>query len=209
MPVAHGGASVMSATTKPKTRPDPQAYEQLKQLVARAQQGDAADLRALRAALNEQHPEVWTRHGDLAQHAQESWLELLAPDDLLLRESVRLKLEALRAELSPTEVSPLERHLLERVVACWLHVHYADALYAQLTGDEAPPAQRGEAERRQSSAQQRYLSAIKALATVRKLLRPAPSVFDLARRPVAETSTAPVQRGNLAADPRGGVPVTN
>src|SRR5262249_10839134 len=120
-----------------------------------------------------------------------------------------LKMASLRAELAPAESNPLERHLLERVVACWLHVHYADALYAQLDGDEAPLAERVEAERRQSSAQQRYLSAIKTLATVRKLLRPAPSVFELARRSVAETPTAPVQRGNLASDPLGGVPITN
>ena len=76
-------------------------------------------------------------------------------------------------------------------------------------GRGATLAEQGEAERRQSSAQPRYLSAIKTLATVGKLLRPAPTAFELARRSVAETPAALVQRGNLAANPLGGVPVVN
>jgi hypothetical protein len=48
------------------------------------------------------------------------------------------------------------------------------------------PAQDGVAQRRQSAAQQRYVQAIRALATIPKLLRPALSTLDLLSRPVAE-----------------------
>jgi hypothetical protein len=179
----------------------------LRQLVERAQQGDRAVLPALQAALDA-YPEIWRHHGDLARLTEESWLRLLAPDDLLLRESVRRQLEALRAELTSPQPSPLERHLVERVVLCWLQVQYADTSYAQLAGRGATPAQRTEAQHRQSAAQQRYLQAAKTLATVRKMLRPAPSIFDLGMRPVAETP-ASTRRANLAAAPSAGAPVQN
>ena len=100
--------------------------------------------------------------------------------------------------------SPLERLLVERVVACWLQVHYSDASYAQLKGTN--PAQHTAALQRQNSAQQRYLQALKALATVRKLLRPGLSPVDLAMRPVPER---PAGRLAGASAPADGEPVLN
>src|SRR5262249_46508046 len=76
--------------------------------------------------------------------------------------------------------SPLERLLVERIVSCWLQTNYADASYAQLKGDS--PALHTAALRRQNSAQQRYLQAVKALATGRKVLRPAPAPVEIATR---------------------------
>src|SRR5262245_10317905 len=63
----------------------------------------------------------------------------------------------------------------------------ASCVGASPSGRGATSGEQVEAERRQSSVRQRYPSAIKALATVRKLLRPAPSVVELASRSVAET----------------------
>ena len=64
-----------------------------------------------------------------------------------------------------------ERLLVDRVVACWLQVHYADAVYAQgmkdLTFNQGDYYQR-----RQDRAHRRYLSAIRSLAQVRRLLSP-------------------------------------
>src|SRR5687767_2496127 len=51
------------------------------------------------------------------------------------------------------------------------------------------------AEKRLDRAHARYLSAIKALASVQKLLRPSPSVFDLLRRPVPEAPGPWAARG--------------
>jgi hypothetical protein len=118
---------------------------------------------------------------------------MMAPRDLLFRESGERKINALRAELSGPNPSPLERLLVERVVATWLQAWYADASYAQAREQQTTPAILRELMRRQESSQRRYLASIKQLATVRKLLKPAPSVLELMSRPVDET--APASRG--------------
>ena len=95
-----------------------------------------------------------------------------------MRETVLRKLHDLRAELLANSSSPLERLLVKRIVACWLQTHYADALYAQARCEEATPAVRKELLQRQESSHRRYLTSIKQLALVRRLLVPAqmPSV---------------------------------
>ena len=192
----------MSTTTTTASKQD-EILERLQRLVERAEQGDASVMGELRAALDV-NPWVWERYGDLAKQSQAAWLQLVAGRNLLLLESARRKAEQLRAELAGPAPSPLERLLVERVVACWLQVHYSDASYAQLKGNS--PAQHTAALQRQNSAQQRYLQAVKALATVRKLLRPAPSPLDLAMRPVPEQ---PAGRLAGASAPADGEPVLN
>jgi hypothetical protein len=189
----------MSAQTK-LTEPD-QTFERLRELVARAQAGDASVLPALREALDAD-PSLWQRCGDLAAQAQAAWLQLLAGHDLFLHESVQRKLEALRLELAGPDPSPLERLVVERILAGWLQVHYADSSYAQARGPQAAPAVLREMQRRQESAQRRYLAAVKQLALIRRLLRPAVSPLQLAV-PVPETT--PTRRERVPA--RGGVAV--
>jgi hypothetical protein len=70
----------------------------------------------------------------------------------------------------------------------------------------ANPAQHTAALQRQNSAQQRYLQAVKALATVRKLLRPGLSPVDLALRPVPERPAGRLAGASLVAE---GGPVLN
>jgi hypothetical protein len=192
----------MSTTTTTPPKQD-EVLEQLQRLVERAEQGDETVLGELRAALDV-NPWVWERYGDLAQQSQGAWLQLVAGRNLLLLESARRKAEQLRAELAGPAPSPLERLLIERIVATWLQVHYSDASYAQLKGTN--PAQHAAALQRQNSAQQRYLQAVKALATVRKLLRPGLSPVDLALRPVPER---PAGRLAGASVPVDGEPVLN
>lgn len=160
-----------------------ESLKSLEELVCRAQRGDAAVLPELRQTLDAD-PTIWQAYGDLAAQAQAAWLSLLAGKDLLLAEAVRRKQEELRAELAGPEPSPLEKLLVERIVACHLQSLYADALYAQAR--QASPATLRELMRRQESAQKRYLSSIKQLALVRKLLRPSLSPLDLATRTVPE-----------------------
>jgi hypothetical protein len=142
--------------------------------------------------------------GPRGRQSQAAWLQLIAGPNLMLHESTRRKAEQLRAELAGPAPSPLERLLVERVVACWLQTNYADAAYAQLKGNGQ--VQHTAALRRQNSAQQRYLQAVKALATVRKLLRPGLSPVDLALRPVPER---PAGRLAGAPAPADGEPVLN
>jgi hypothetical protein len=168
--------------------------ERLAELVQRAQQGDVTALPLLREAL-EGDPALWQEYGDLAAQAQEAWLQLLAGTDYLLAESVRLKLGALRRELSAEGASPLEKLLIERVIACWLQTCYSDSVYAQAKGPSSTASVRQELMKRQDSSQRRYLAAIKQLALVRKLLKPALSPLQLALGTVSEDATVPKARG--------------
>jgi hypothetical protein len=192
----------MSTTTTTASKQD-EVLERLQRLVQRAEQGDEGVLGELRAALDV-NPWVWERYGDLAQQSQAAWLQLIAGKNLLLQESTRRKAERLRSELAGPAPSPVEGLLVERVIACWLQTHYADTVYAQMKGNA--PGQHAAAVRRQNSAQQRYLQAMRALVTIRKLLRPAPSPLDLAMRPVPEQ---PAGRLAGASAPADGEPVLN
>jgi hypothetical protein len=192
----------MSTTTTTASKQE-EILERLQRLVERAEQGDASVLGELRAALD-RNAWIWERYGDLAQQSQGAWLQLIDGSNLMLHEATRRKAEQLRAELAGPAPSPLERLLVERVVACWLQTNYADAAYAQLKGNA--PAQHAAALRRQGAAQQRYLQSMRALVNIRKLLRPAPSPLDLALRPVPEQPA-----GRLAGSPApaDGEPVLN
>lgn len=179
--------------------------EQMLGLIRRAQNGDRSVLPQLRKAIDEE-PSLWSTYGDLALQSQTAWLNLIAGQDLLLSECVQRQLASLREDLAGSDPSPLERLLVERVAACWLQCHYADALFAQ-SASQADGAMRQELLKRQESAQKRYLASLKQLALVRKLLRPAVSPLQMAMSTVAETSAPRRERGATVC--RDGVPVLN
>src|SRR5262249_3829914 len=134
----------------------------------RAQSGDASTLPVLRKML--QDPATVDQFGDLAYQAEQSLIRAAAGDDLAFGEGLTRKLELLRAELAGLNPTPVERLLVERIVACWLQVQDADVRYAQaknlsLEGGEYY-------QRRMDRAHKRYLSAIRTLALVRKLALP-------------------------------------
>jgi hypothetical protein len=114
------------------------------------------------------HPEVWQRCGDLAVLAQSKWLELICGKDLLLREALQRRLDQMKAELTGTDASLLERLLGERALATWLQVHYADALYAQVKVNSSGIHKSIVA--RQHAAHQLFLQSVKMLVTLRKPL---------------------------------------
>jgi hypothetical protein len=186
------------AATTPKgpAAPDPLSDERVRQVLHRAQQGDRAVLPELGRIVDE-HPSVWRRFGDLAAHARDAWVDLAAGNNLLLRESLERRAAAMRAELAGPDAPPLEKLLADRVVACWLQLHYADAMYAQAKGASLP--QDAACQKRQNAAQTRYFQAVRALAQLRKLLRPAVSPVDLALRPFAEARPG---AGRLSERPR-------
>jgi len=177
--------------------------EYLRELVQRAQAGDHTVLPELRKALDGD-PSLWQIYGDLAAQAQASWLHLLAGKDLMLHESVARKLDEMRTELCGAGSSPLEKLLIERVLACWVQTCYSDCSYAQSRDPKASPAVLRELQHRQDSSQRRLLDAIKKLALVRKLLRPSVSPLQLAAIPVDEAPVPRVGRKLLR-----GVPVAN
>jgi hypothetical protein len=142
----------------------------LKALLERGNAGDATALPELERAFDE-HPELTALLGNLAQHAEQALLNLIAGPSLTGREAVGRYTDSLRQELFATVASPLERLLAERVVLTWLWSQYADLDVAQRLsqGQGATPACR-EADKRRHRAHLRFLSATKALAVVRKLL---------------------------------------
>ena len=87
----------------------------------------------------------------------------------------------LRDELAGTAPTPIERLVVERIVACWLQLHQLELSYgaqASMANELATYYQRSI-----DRAQKRYLAAIKALAYVRRLARPVVQM-NVARRQV-------------------------
>jgi hypothetical protein len=193
----------MSETRIPKTE---SISPELQQLVSRAEAGDGSVLPELRQALD-RHPDLWRPYGDLAAAAERAWIALTAGDNAMLAESLSRQLTALKDELAGfIDLPPLERLLIERIVACWLQVHYADAFFAQLKGTSTSAGYLKAAAHLQDRAHQRYLFSIKQLALVRKLLHPAPSPIKVATRLSSLERKSKRYFTDLAAR---GVPVEN
>jgi hypothetical protein len=169
--------------------------EELARLFERGAQGDRSVLAELREALDA-NTEFWDQYGDLSLQAEASLGVKLAGTNLLLGESLKRKLQALKAELGASR-SPMEGLLVSRVLLSWMQANHFDALAAQaLVGSQ----RLRELQKLQDAAHRRHLSALKTLVIVRKLLMPAPSPLDFTRlgRPDAGA------RGD-----RVGVPVRN
>src|SRR5262245_39739305 len=181
----HGGDAV-SQTPQPPTDLS-QAQEELARLLAQAEQGDRSVLPKLREALDA-NPIIWSHYGDLAAQAEASLILLAAGKNLLLAESLQRKLKALKDELGGESPSPLDRLLVERTTATWLQVSYFDGLAAQSAA--ATEARLKLILKAQDAAHRRHLTALKTLAAVRKLPRPATSPVALALRPIAESRPA-------------------
>jgi hypothetical protein len=171
---------------------EPQELERLGPLLARAEQGDPTALSAVREALD-RLPQLWQHYGDLALHARQAWVDRAAGGNLLLRETLDRKLEAVRAELAGPAASPLERLLADQIALCWLQSSYTDAVAARARKGEAPAHQKLALQRQESSLR-RLVTATKQLALVRKLLRPSVSPLDVALRDVAEEVATPSRK---------------
>jgi hypothetical protein len=181
MIVAHGG-DVMNPGEHHETDLQ-REQDELARLLQRAEQGDHAVLPRLREALDAD-ARLWRHYGDLAAQAEASLILLAAGKNFLLAESLQRKLKALKEELGGESPSPLDRLLVERAIMTWLQTAYFDGLLAQAKG--ASEAQVKMLQQMQDAAHRRHLSAVKTLATVRKLLKPAPSTLELLRYPVSE-----------------------
>jgi len=146
---------------------EPPVVEDLNWLLQQARKGDENTLPQLRDLLDTR-PEVWQHFGNLAGHAREAWLRVISANDLALRESTARKAEDLMRELAGPHPSPIERLLAERVILCWLQLHYADFLAAQAFTKSTKLTDIWS--KRQASAHRRYLTSLGALVTLRRLL---------------------------------------
>ena len=141
------------------------------QIIERAESGDAKVLPALRELL-EQVPAIRDCLGADLEGAVKKLItsSMAGEENLAFRESLDGKLEAMRKELAGPSPNPVEALLIDRVVACWLQVQEADLRYAQM--GNCTIAQANFHLKRQDRAHRRFLSALKTLATVRKLALP-------------------------------------
>lgn len=155
--------------SKPLIPTSSKKQDELLALTDRAQKGDRTVLPAVRELLKDPAT-VDLLGGNLAQQAQLTLINKFSGQNLLFKESLTCKLELMRDELAGPSSTPLERLLVERIVACWLHLHHLEIIYAS---KESMSLELGIYYQRSiSSAQKRYLTAIKALALVRKLAVP-------------------------------------
>ena len=137
-------------------------------LVRRAEGGDVTVLPELRDLLDAS-PEIWRHASDAATHVELSWIEIMAGDNLMVRESLIRRVQAMRDEITETAGDPLEILLVDRIVVSWLQVAFLQARSAQHHADSTKP-ETAAWKKRLDAAHRRHLEGIRIFAEVRKLL---------------------------------------
>jgi hypothetical protein len=175
----------------------------VKTILEKACEGDANVLPELKQVF-EKYPELSAHFGNLVEHARLALLNLIAGKSVIAREAIARETANLRERLLATAPSELERLLVDRVIICWMEVYHDDMDVAHhlLSDPVASPATQA-AQKRLDRAHVRFLAAVKALATVQKLLKPSVSTFDLLRQPVNEVSDPLAARASGVPDYAG------
>jgi hypothetical protein len=138
-------------------------------VLERAQEGDRSALPELKTFIHRVPKDV--RVINLAKMAEESLLTSSVGKDLMTKELMSRELETMRQEIAGPSPTPLERLLVERVVACWHQLQDAEIIYHQ-NRKKLTIRQSEYHQRRLDRLHRRYLSAIRTLVQVRKLLKP-------------------------------------
>jgi hypothetical protein len=126
----------------------------------------------------------------MAANAREQFIKVASGEKALFTQKLfRQQCTTIARDLAGTNPTPLERLLVDRIVLCWLHLHYAENIYVQAM-HELTITQATFHRRRLSLAQSRYLSAIRTLAQVRRLQVPAVQV-NIAREQVNVAAITP------------------
>jgi hypothetical protein len=145
--------------------------EELKALMVRAHEGDRGAMPRLREILDGA-PSLARELMDPAEIAEQSAAGLYAKgEDLLAREVIPRVLGQMRSELEGEAPTPIERVLADRVAATWLQIQCYDTLYAQNVA-KMTLAQGEHHQKRMDRAHNRHLSAVRALAQVRRMAPP-------------------------------------
>ena len=161
----------MSTMSSGELEEEPEkTVEKLHDLLRLAEKGQEDAVPEIRQILTE-HPGLAWRFVDVAHIAEDALIEEMTKEgDLATKELIRCQLEAIREQIAGKNSSALERLLSERVVVTWLEVQLFEALYAQNMRKLTIP-QAEHHQKRLDRAHRRHLSAIRALAQMRKLLK--------------------------------------
>jgi hypothetical protein len=162
----NGGTTMATDGDREESAQD--VLTRVKEWYERAKGGNVALLKGLRSLL-ESHPDFVQRYGDLARRAERAWIALAAGNDPYFQETIAHSAEAQRAELTRPGASPIEKLLVERVVACGMQVNYFSTTEANALNDGETPKQLQFRAKRLAQAQKMYLAALGALATFQKL----------------------------------------
>jgi hypothetical protein len=137
------------------------------EIIRRAQSGDRDVLPRLKALLDENAGGEIELLGNIQKLVERDLISTMAGKNLAFRAGMEHKLAQLREELAGPDASPIERLLAERVVFCWVIVYDYErdcANSGNITLKQAEYYQR-----RIDAAHRRFLSALKALASIRRL----------------------------------------
>ncbi len=169
-PMEGSPAPELVTTSKEEIEASEKTVEKLHDLLRLAEKGQEDAVPEIRQILNE-HPDLAWRFVDVAHIAEDALIEEMTKEgDLAAKELIRCQLEAMREQIAGKNCSALERLLSERVVLTWLEVQFFEALYAQ-NMRKLTIAQAEHHQKRLDRAHRRHLSAIRALAQMRKLLK--------------------------------------
>jgi hypothetical protein len=161
----------MSVISRGELEEPEKTVEKLRDLLRLAKKGQEDAMPKIRQILGE-HPDLAWRFVHLAHMAEDILIgKVTREGDLATRERFRCQLEAMREEIAGENPSPLERLLAERIVATWLQIQLFEGLYASGMSKGMTIAQGGYHQKRLDQTYRRHLSAIRALAQMRKLLK--------------------------------------
>jgi hypothetical protein len=168
-PVGHPRPPDLAAMSEREIEERRATVAKLRDLAARAQDGDEKAVLEIRKVLDGSPDLAWLFIKGPAKLAESALIDETTKDgDLASKEFLRHQLESMRVEVSGENPSPLERLLAERVVATWLEVQLFEALYA-VGMKSGTLIQDDHRQKRLDRAHRRHLSAIRTLAQIRKL----------------------------------------
>ncbi len=138
----------------------------LMDLSRRAEKGDAQAMSELRKTLL--HNDIWDCLANMVAFTEEAQIKLITGDNQDFAGSIKRQVAKLKAELGGHTCTPIERLIVDRIAVCWLQANYADTIYAQ--NMKGLSIRWGDYfQRQQDRANRRLLSALRSLASVRKL----------------------------------------
>jgi len=158
------------AASQPKP---PTPGQETRALFDRAAEGDQSCLPAVRALLADGDRGLSYReaYGSSAEWLRQSLIEKAAGENVIAQEAIRQKLDGVRSELEGPNPTPIERLLAERASLCWALVNWYEDSFQSI--ESMSIAQADFHQRKIDRAHNRFLSAVRTLAQVRKLALPA------------------------------------
>jgi hypothetical protein len=152
----------------PDLPPPPAPLEEIRDVVDRAAGGDRSAMPRLRE-LFRADPKGMLKMtgGDLSFQIENYAIRGLVGKNIGAQEAIGLRVKSIRDDLAGPDPTALELLLVDRIALCWLDLHIKDFRRLHREGLTWPEALCEEKIRDRSH--HRYLAAIKALATVRRL----------------------------------------